>query len=75
MRGAKGVLFPSEDQELFAWLISMVERGYGLSQTALKMKVSETTMSRVMPFREGILGGGWMRGWKRRYPELTLREA
>ena len=49
MRGAKGVLSPSEEQELSAWLISMVERGYGLSQTALKMKVSEITMSRVTP--------------------------
>jgi hypothetical protein len=57
------------------WLISMVERGYGLTPTALRMKVSEITMSRDTPFREGIPGRGWMRGWKRRHLELILRAA
>jgi hypothetical protein len=51
----------------------MVERGYGLSPTTLKMKVNEITMSKDIPFREGIPDGGWMRGWRRRHPELTLR--
>jgi hypothetical protein len=50
-----------------------VERGCGLSPTALKMKVSEITMSKDTPFREGIPGGGWMRGWRRRHPELILQ--
>jgi hypothetical protein len=72
-RGAKGVLSEEEERQLTHWLISMVERGYGLSPTTLKMKVSEITMSRDTPFREGIPGGGWMRGWRRRHPELTLR--
>jgi hypothetical protein len=54
----------------------MVERRYRLTPTALKMKVSEITMSRNTPFRAGILGGRWMRGWRggrRRHPELTLQ--
>jgi hypothetical protein len=72
-RGAKGVLSDEEELQLIEWLIYMVERGYGLTPTALKMKVSEITMSRDTPFREGILGGGWMRGWCLRHPELTLR--
>jgi hypothetical protein len=51
----------------------MVEREYGLSPTALKMKVGEITMSRDIPFREGIPGRGWMKGWRPDHPELTLR--
>jgi hypothetical protein len=56
--GAEGVLFPQEEQQLVDWLISMVERGYGLSPIALKMKVSEIIMSIETPFQDGILGGG-----------------
>jgi hypothetical protein len=37
------------------------------------MKVSEITISRDMPFCEGIPGGGWMRGWRHRHPKLTLQ--
>jgi hypothetical protein len=71
--GAKGVLSDEGERQLAKWLISMVERGYGLTPTALKMKVSEITMSKDTPFREGIPGGGWMWGWRWRHPELTLR--
>ena len=51
----------------------MCDRGYGLSPTQLKMKVYEITKNRWTPFKNGILGGGWMRWFKRRHPELTLR--
>jgi hypothetical protein len=37
------------------------------------MKVNKITMSRDTPFRKGILRQGWMRRWRRRHPELTLR--
>ena len=46
IRGTLGVLFKEKEQQLTDWLISIVERGYGLSPTALKMKVSEITMYR-----------------------------
>jgi hypothetical protein len=68
VRGAKGVLTSQEEQLLFDWLLTMVDRGYGLSPTALRMKVNKITMSRATPFTEGIPG----RGWKRRHLELTL---
>jgi hypothetical protein len=73
VREAKGVLSMEEEQQLSDWLFSMVERGFGLTPTALRMKVSEITMSKMTPFREDIPGRGWMRGWKRRHPELILR--
>jgi hypothetical protein len=33
-RGAKGVLTTKEERQLTKWLLSMVDRGYGLSPTA-----------------------------------------
>jgi hypothetical protein len=68
VREAKGVFSSQEEQLLSNWLLTMVDRGYGLSPTTLRMKVSEITMSRATPFTEGIP----RRGWKRRRPELTL---
>lgn len=50
----------------------MCYREYGLSPTALRIKVSEITMSRDTPFCEGIPRGRWMRGWRRWHLELTL---
>jgi hypothetical protein len=61
-RGAKGVLSADKGQQLSDWLITMVERGYGLTHSAFKMKVSKITMSRETPFRDGIHGVGWMKG-------------
>ena len=51
----------------------MCDQGYGLSPTALKMKVYEITMSRCTPFKNGIPGRGWMRWWMKRHPQLILR--
>jgi hypothetical protein len=43
--------------------------------SALKMKVYEITKNRWTPFKDGIPGGGWMRWFKQRHLELTLRAA
>ena len=71
--GTKGVLNPEEENQLVQYLIEMCNRGLGLSPTQLKMKVYEITKDKWTPFKNGILGDGWMRWWKRRHPELTLR--
>ena len=72
-KGPPSVLSPAEEEELVTYLMEMCDRGYGLTPTALRMKVYEITQSRWTPFRNGIPGNGWMRWWKRRHPELTLR--
>jgi hypothetical protein len=61
IREAKGVFSVDEEQQLSDWLISMVERDYGLTHSALKMKVNEITISRETPFQDGIPGAGWMK--------------
>ena len=74
-RGVKAVLTPEEEAQIVQFLITMCDRGYGLSPSALKMKVYEITKSRWTPFKDGIPGGGWMRWFKIRHPELTIRAA
>jgi hypothetical protein len=73
LRGAQGVLTAEEEEQIVKYLIDMCDRGYGLSLTRLKMKVYEITKNRWTPFKNGILGGGWMRWWRHHHPELTLR--
>jgi hypothetical protein len=51
-----------EEAQLADWFIKMTEAGHRLSPTALKMKVSEITMTRPTPFRNGVPGDGWMCG-------------
>ena len=72
-KGPPTVLKLTKEEELVNYLIQMCDRGYGLSPSALRMKVYEITQSRWTPFRNGIPGNGWMRWWKRRHPNLTLR--
>jgi hypothetical protein len=75
-RGVKAVLSPEEEAQIVDFLIKMCDCGYGLLPSALKMKVYEITKNRWTPFKDGIPGGGgWMRWFKHRHPELTLRAA
>jgi hypothetical protein len=73
LRGAQGVLTAEEEEQIVKYLIDMCDRDYGLSPTQLKMKVYEITKNRWTPFKHGIHGSGWMRWWRHRHPELTLR--
>ena len=74
-RGTSAVLNPTEERQLVDYLVNMCELGYGLTPIALKLKVYEITRGRWTPFRNGVPGKGWMKWWKRRHPELTLRVA
>ena len=71
--GVKGVLTPDEEAEIVQYLIRMCDLGFGLTPSTLKMKVFEIMQHHWTPFRDGILGDGWMRWFRRRHPELTLR--
>lgn len=66
---------PEEEEQIVQYLVHICELGYDLSPSALRLKVYEITKSRWTPFNNGIPGGGWMRWWKRRHPELTIRAA
>ena len=49
-RGVQSVLTPEEEQEIVDYLMKMCDMGFGLSPSALKMKVYEITKDRLTPF-------------------------
>ena len=51
----------------------MQDYGYPLSMDQLRLKVAEMVHCRVTPFRDGIPRNGWIKWFKKRHPNLTLR--
>jgi hypothetical protein len=74
-RGAAPVLTELEEQQLVTYLIDMQNLGFPLSIFQLKLKVAFITQGRETPFTNGIPGPGWLRWFRRRHPELSLRLA
>ena len=74
-RGRAGVLTAKEESDLVTWMLSMQDHAHPISVQELRIKVAEITQERWTPFTEGIPGRGWMRWFRRRHPELTLRAA
>jgi hypothetical protein len=74
-RRAAAVLTEAEEQQLVQYIIAMQELGFPLTISQLKMKVAMMTQGRDTPFTNGILGPSWVRWFKRRHPELSVRLA
>lgn len=53
----------------------MQEYGLPLSMDQLRLKVAEMTQQRVTPFRDCIPGNGWLKWFKKRHPNLSLRQS
>ena len=73
--GPPAILNPKGKQLLVDYLLAMCDLGCGLTSTAFRLKVYEITKNRWTPFRNGILSKGWMKWWRWRLPELTIRVA
>jgi hypothetical protein len=74
-RGATPVFTAAEEEQLVQYVIAMQNLGFPLSISQLKLKVAIMTQGRETPFTNGIPGPGWLRWFKRRHPELSLRLA
>jgi hypothetical protein len=72
-RGPPIVLKQEEENALTIYITKMQEYGHPLSMQQLRLKVATITQERVTLFREGIPGDSWIRWFKVRHPELTLR--
>ena len=72
-KGPPTVLTQSEETALEEYILKMQEYGYPLSMDQLRLKVAEMVQCRVTPFRDGIPGNGWIKWFKKRHPNLTLR--
>lgn len=74
-RGPNTILSEREEQALKSFMIQMQELGHPLSMHDLRHKVALITQERVTPFRNGIPGDSWLRWFKSRHPDLTIRRS
>jgi hypothetical protein len=72
-RGKEGTLTAEEERLIVNWICKRQDMGWPLTNLDLRLKVCEITQTRPTPFKSGIPGASWLRWWKRRHPELTLR--
>lgn len=73
-RGKTSILTPSEEAKLVAYLHEMANRGFPLIWLQLKIKVVSLVQDgRETPFKNGVLRNGWIRWFRKRHPEISLR--
>lgn len=70
-RGRERILNDEEENDLKTFLLKMHNAGQPLTPGQLKMKVAQLTQSRSTTFVDGVPGKSWMKGFRRRHPDLT----
>lgn len=71
--GLPTVLNEVEEKALEEYIINIRNCGYPLTMDDLKYKVAEIVQTRVIPFQYDVLGSGWLKWFKKRHPNLSLR--
>ena len=75
-RGIRPTLKQDEERKLVEFIFKMQEIGYPLTPTDLRVKVAQATQARQTPWSaSGLLGSGWLRSFRRRHPEISLRKS
>jgi len=74
LRGRGGVLTHKEEEELVEYLVSMPNMGFPLTIRQLQEKVGILAQARVIPFKDGIPGVGWVKCFKGRHSQLAMRK-
>ena len=75
-RGICPTLKEDEERKLVDFIFKMREIGYPLTPTDLRVKVAQATQTRQTPWSgNGLPDSGWLRGFRRRHPEISLRES
>jgi hypothetical protein len=64
-----------EEAELVEYILKMQDLGWPMTTGLLRLKVAQICQDRPHPFTHGIPGQGWLRWFRRRHPELTLRSS
>jgi hypothetical protein len=72
-RGRKPVLSRTEEEKVVQYIMGMARYGHPINITELKIKVAEATQLRETPFKDGIPRAGWVRWFRKRHPEISLR--
>ena len=71
----QGVLTVEEETALVKWMLEMQDHAHPISIFELRRKVAEITQEQWTPFTDGIPDKGWLKWFRNRHPELTLRSA
>jgi hypothetical protein len=66
-------LTAKEEEKVVNYIHSMARLGHPISLTELRIKVAEATQLRQTPFIDGIPGPWWLRWFRNRHPEVSLR--
>lgn len=74
-RGPSTIFKKEEESALETYMERMQNCGHPLSMEDLRLKVALITQDRVTPFRDGIPGDSWVRWFKKRHPNLTMRHS
>ena len=74
-RGPPSVLSTEEENALEDYMVQMADYGHPLSMEQLRLKVALLTQERPTPFTNGIPGPAWARWFKKRHPNLALRQS
>jgi hypothetical protein len=74
-RGRQGILSAREEAELVEYILKMQDLGWPMTTGLLRLKVAQICQDRSNPFTHGIPGQGWLRWFRRRHPELTLKSS
>ena len=74
-RGPPTILNNNEERALESYMLSMVEYGHPLTIEQVRMKVALITQERPTPFTNGIPRHGWLRWFKKRHRNLTIRQS
>ena len=72
--GPKSVLTKKEKQKIVDYVVEMARLAHPLTPNDLKLKVAEICQTRHTLFREGITGRSWLQWFKKRHPQLVLRQ-
>jgi hypothetical protein len=74
-RGPPIVLYKDEENALTTYMGKVQDYGHLLTMQQLCLKVATITQEKVTPFHEGILRRSWVRWFKLKHPDLTLRSS
>lgn len=73
--GAPTILTPKEENHLVQWIVTLGKAGFPVTKTQLIESVTELlkTLDRENPFKDGVPGRHWYKGFLKRHKEISCR--
>ena len=71
----RAILTKEEEDKLVEYVIQMGRLAHPLIPTDLKLKVAEICQTKHTPSKDGIPRKSWLHWFRKRHPNLVLRQA